>query len=174
MAPAESIALTGQYFVADSSMQRAMAAVETPGPSTSWTRSIRVKTCGYSSRCSPRDVDPVGHDRLALLERDADHVHRGARRERREDGLDRAQAALGRVVEGDRPPTLGLGIEMHPGREGQFGGLDLGMRSASRSADRGGGDPLVGIAAVASAGTAALAVGRPAARSRSSSANCSR
>src|SRR3990172_5232680 len=53
VAPAESIALTGQYFVADSSMVRRMAASSRRGPSNSWVTSTRVRTWGYSSRCSP-------------------------------------------------------------------------------------------------------------------------
>ena len=36
VAPAETIALTGQYLVADSSIARRMAARSTPAPSTSW------------------------------------------------------------------------------------------------------------------------------------------
>ena len=39
--PTESIALTGQYFVADSSTQRLIASVTIDDPTTSWTRSIR-------------------------------------------------------------------------------------------------------------------------------------
>ena len=50
VAPADTIALTGQYFVADSSMERLTAVTLTAGPSTTCTRSIRVKTWGYSSR----------------------------------------------------------------------------------------------------------------------------
>src|SRR3989304_1875614 len=53
VAPAESIALAGQYFVADSSMLRRMAASSRRGPSSSWVTSTRVRTWGYSSRCSP-------------------------------------------------------------------------------------------------------------------------
>ena len=50
MAPAEIIALTGQYFAADSSMLRRTAASDTSRPTTSWVTTISVKTCGYSSR----------------------------------------------------------------------------------------------------------------------------
>ncbi len=53
VAPADSIALTGQYFVADSSMQRLIAATDTSRPWTSWMTSISVRICGYSSRCVP-------------------------------------------------------------------------------------------------------------------------
>jgi hypothetical protein len=49
--PAETVALTGQYFVAESSIARRIAASSTPGPSMSWTSSTCVSTCGYSSRC---------------------------------------------------------------------------------------------------------------------------
>src|SRR4051794_22979043 len=53
VAPADSIALTGQYFDADSSMQRRIAVSERSRPMISWTTSISLKTWGYSSRCSP-------------------------------------------------------------------------------------------------------------------------
>ena len=53
MSPAESIALTGQYFVAESSMQRRIASASTSGPMTSCVTVISGKICGYSSRCMP-------------------------------------------------------------------------------------------------------------------------
>jgi len=47
------IALTGQYFVADNSIARRIAASDRPVPRTMCSTSISVKTCGYSSRWLP-------------------------------------------------------------------------------------------------------------------------
>ena len=55
MAPAEIIALTGQYFVGrqlDAAPDAGLRGCR--GRSTSWVTTISVKTCGYSSRWLPR------------------------------------------------------------------------------------------------------------------------
>ena len=50
VAPAEMVALTGQYLVADSSMLRRMAASPMSVPQTSCVTVASVRICGYSSR----------------------------------------------------------------------------------------------------------------------------
>ena len=97
VAPAETIALTGQYFVADSSMQRRIAVSErSDAPDLvrdgHLGQHLRVLVALVADR-----VDLVALDRLALLGRDRDDVHRRARRERRDDRLDRATARSSRL-----------------------------------------------------------------------------
>src|SRR4051794_2695259 len=52
--PALTIALIGQYFVADSAIDRRTFMSSTFVPSTTWTISIHEYTCGYSDCCVPR------------------------------------------------------------------------------------------------------------------------
>src|SRR6188508_1664308 len=78
-------------------------------------------------------VDEVAIDALALLERDRDDIHRGARSERAQDALERTDAVIGIVVIHEPPAAAGLGLELEAVRERQLRRLEVHVRLPPRS-----------------------------------------